>query len=75
MGPLFARGEAVWYKRLGKKGVIEGIINIDDPADARRQGYRYTLKVGTDLWSVPESQLADRDTRFLKKAARIKSAA
>jgi hypothetical protein len=56
-GPLYARDEAVWYTRLGLKGRIVNVVNEADPMDRKRQGYRYTVKLGQDLWSVPESGL------------------
>lgn len=55
--PVYNRGETVWYERLNAKGRVIAIINEHDPMDRKAQGYRYTIKIGKDLWSVPESSL------------------
>lgn len=56
--PRFERGERVLYRSLGKMGVIEKIINLDDPADIQAQGHRYYVRCAGWIWSASENALA-----------------
>ena len=55
--PLFEVGDKVHYYRLARSGIITGVINAGDREDIAAQGYRYSILIGQDEWSVPESAL------------------
>ncbi len=56
--PKFQAGDRVFYPARQRTGVIETVINRQDPADLRAQGARYEVRLSDGwLWSVQEKHL------------------
>lgn len=59
--PRFTTGDSVLFTHRGKRisGEVVGCINFNDQADARAQGYRYTIRTKDWMWALPEASLRE----------------
>lgn len=64
--PEFKVGERVRNVTHGEKGEVLQCINVNDRADVKRQGFRYYIKVGKQVFSSPEWSI-----KAIKKRNRI----
>ena len=70
--PRYRIGQGVYYPVIECFGTIRAILNQDDLADVRQQGYRYEVEFRSrsELWSVLEGELLSNRTSRHKKKAR-----
>ncbi len=55
--PRFQIGDQVYIPSHGKVGTITDIVNKGDYEDIAKQGHRYYVKIGQEVWSIPEDAL------------------
>ena len=61
--PKFRVGAEVYHLSKKQYGIVVGIINKNDPEDQVAQGFRYEVKIGGRLWSIPERGLSRQKGR------------